>query len=430
LNHRLAPTELSAILARSGATALISASGSSEQLLPESGSIHSVGNVVDVERYEDLVERSASTPPVAAVSDEAAWIIYTSGTTGSPKGATLTHKSLLAAVGVTAASRPVAPDDVYLFPFPMCHVAGYNLLNHHRHGRPVVLIRGFDPADFVEAAARYRATTTSLAATMLHSLLDHLDQHGAGVPSLRSVAYGAAPMPPTLIARAITELGVDLAQGYGMTELSGNAVFLDAESHRRGLGGERQLLAAAGRPGPGVELGLVDDDGRDVPVGVDGEILIKGEQVMAGYWGDEAATTSALSGGWFHTGDVGRLDEDGLLYVVDRKKDIIITGGENVSSREVEDVLHSHPAVREAAVIGVADPRWGENVCAVVVPQPGRAVPSSEVVELVRSRLAGFKTPRHLVLVDSLPKNASGKVLKAELRRWITAHPEQLGERG
>jgi acyl-CoA synthetase (AMP-forming)/AMP-acid ligase II len=430
LNHRLAPAELSAILARSGATALISAGGSAEQLLPESGSIHSVRNVVDVERYEDLIERSASTPPVAAVSDQAAWIIYTSGTTGSPKGATLTHKSLLAAVGATSASRPVTPDDVYLFPFPMCHVAGYNLLNHHRHGRPVVLIPGFDPADFVEAAARYGATTTSLAATMLHSLLDHLDQQGAGVPSLRSVAYGAAPMPPTLIARAITELGVELAQGYGMTELSGNAVFLDPESHRRGLAGERQLLAAAGRPGPGVELRLVDDDGRAVPVGGDGEILIKGEQVMAGYWGDEAATASALRGGWFHTGDVGRLDEDGLLYVVDRKKDIIITGGENVSSREVEDVLHSHPAVREAAVIGVADPRWGENVCAVVVPQPGRAVPSSEVVELVRSRLAGFKTPRHLVLVDSLPKNASGKVLKAELRRWIAAHPEQLGERG
>ena len=160
-----------------------------------------------------------------------------------------------------------------------------------------------------------------------------------------------------------------------------------------------------------------------------GEIVVRGAQVMTGYWDDEPATTDAMRGGWFHTGDVGRLDEDGWLYVVDRKKDVIVTGGENVASREVEDVLHSHPAVREAAVIGVPDARWGENVCAVVVPQPGGAVPRAEVVELVRSRLAGFKAPRHVVELDRLPTNAGGKVLKAELRRWLADHPEVLGER-
>ena len=325
--------------------------------------------------------------------------------------------------------RPVAPDEVYLFPFPLCHVAGYNLLNHHRHGRPVVLLPRFDPAAFVEAAVRYQATTTSLAATMLDALLDHLDRHGDAVTSLRSVAYGAAPMPPTLLARADSELGVELAQGYGMTELSGNAVFLDAAAHRRGLAGETRLLAAAGRPGPGVALRLVDEDDHDVTTGEVGEIVVRGAQVMTGYWDDEPATTDAMRGGWFHTGDVGRLDEDGWLYVVDRKKDVIVTGGENVASREVEDVLHSHPAVREAAVIGVPDARWGENVCAVVVPQPGGAVPRAEVVELVRSRLAGFKAPRHVVELDRLPTNAGGKVLKAELRRWLADHPEVLGER-
>jgi acyl-CoA synthetase (AMP-forming)/AMP-acid ligase II len=429
LNHRLAQPELSRILARSGASVLIGASGSLDHLVPDAASIRSVRTMLDLDRYEALVEQATPVAPVARRADDPAWIIYTSGTTGSPKGATLTHASLLAAVAVTAASRPVARDEVYLFPFPLCHVAGYNVLNHHRHGRPVVLLPRFDPAGFVEAAARHQATTTSLAATMLDALLDHLEPHGDVVPSLRSVAYGAAPMPPTLLARAHQELGVELAQGYGMTELSGNAVFLDAENHRRGLAGETRLLRSAGRPGPGVAVRVIDDDERDVATGAVGEIVVRGAQVMAGYWNDEPATTDAMRGGWLRTGDVGRFDEDGRLYVVDRKKDVIVTGGENVSSREVEDVLHTHPAVREAAVIGVPDPRWGENVCAVVVAQPGRAVPPAEVVELVRSRLAGFKTPRHVVLVESLPTNSNGKVLKAELRRWLTEHPELLGDR-
>jgi acyl-CoA synthetase (AMP-forming)/AMP-acid ligase II len=429
LNHRLAQHELSRILARCDATLLIGASGSLEPLIPQASSIRSLRTIVDLDHYEALVEQATPAAPVARRAHDPAWLIYTSGTTGSPKGATLTHASLLAAVAVTAASRPVANDDVYLFPFPLCHVAGYNVLNHHRHGRPVVLLPRFEPAAFVEAAARNQATTTSLAATMLDALLDHLDRHGDAVPSLRSVAYGAAPMPPTLLARAHRELGVELAQGYGMTELSGNAVFLDAATHRRGLAGETRLLASAGRPGPGVTVRLVDDDERDVATGALGEIIVRGAQVMAGYWDDHPATTDAMRGGWFHTGDVGRFDEDGRLYIVDRKKDVIVTGGENVSSREVEDVLHLHPAVREAAVIGVADQHWGENVCAVVVAQTGRTVPPAEVVELVRSRLAGFKTPRHVVLVESLPVNSSGKVLKAELRRWLSDHPELLGER-
>jgi acyl-CoA synthetase (AMP-forming)/AMP-acid ligase II len=430
LNHRLAPPELQEIVARSGATLLIGATGPPEQLLPGAGTIPSIRTILDLDRYEALVQRATPAAPVATRADDPAWIIYTSGTTGSPKGATLTHASLLAAVEVTAACRPVAADEVYLFPFPLCHVAGYNVLNHHRHGRHVVLLPRFDPADFVDAATQHGATATSLAATMLDALLDHLDRCGGSMPTLRSVAYGAAPMPPTLLARADSQLGVELAQGYGMTELSGNAVFLDPETHHRGLAGDHRLLAAAGRPGPGVALRLVDDEDRDVPVGAVGEILVRGKQVMARYWDDEQATTDALRDGWLHTGDVGRRDGAGWLYVVDRKKDVIVTGGENVASREVEDVLHSHPAVREVAVIGVPDPHWGENVCALVVPQPSAADPVSDVVALARSRLAGFKAPRHVILVDSLPKNASGKVLKAELRRWLTDHPELLGERG
>jgi acyl-CoA synthetase (AMP-forming)/AMP-acid ligase II len=204
-----------------------------------------------------------------------------------------------------------------------------------------------------------------------------------------------------------------------MTELSGNAVFLDADDHRRALAGDERLLVAAGRAAPGVELRIADD----------GEILVRAPQVTAGYWDDPEATAAAIEpDGWFHTGDVGRLDDDGLLTILDRKKDVIVTGGENVSSREVEDVLHALPAIADVAVVGVPDATWGENVCAVVVRRDA-GVTAGDVVDGVRARLAGFKRPRHVVFVDELPRNASGKILKHELRAWLVAHPDLIGER-
>jgi acyl-CoA synthetase (AMP-forming)/AMP-acid ligase II len=229
--------------------------------------------------------------------------------------------------------------------------------------------------------------------------------------------------------RVVDVLGVELTQGYGMTELSGNAVFLDPAAHRRGLAGEEQLLRAAGRPAPGVELRIADADDRALPDGEVGEILVRAPQVMAGYWDDPDATAAALRGGWLHTGDVGLVDDEGLLHVVDRSKDVIITGGENVSSREVEDVLHAAPGVARVAVVGVPDPTWGENVCAVVVTTAdGRFDPDS-LVATARAHLAGFKVPRHVVVVGELPVNTAGKVVKAELRAWLAEDPHRLGPR-
>ncbi len=192
-----------------------------------------------------------------------------------------------------------------------------------------------------------------------------------------------------------------------MTELSGNAVFLGADEHRRAAAGDERLLGAAGRPAPGVELAL--DEQTD-------EILVRAPQVMAGYWQDADATGAALVDGWLHTGDVGRIDDDGLLTVVDRVKDVIVSGGENIASREVEAVLHTHPAVADVAVIGLPDERWGERVAAVVVRRPGEDVDADELFALTRAHLAGFKTPRRVEFVDELPRNAAGKVLKQVLR--------------
>jgi acyl-CoA synthetase (AMP-forming)/AMP-acid ligase II len=378
LNQRLAPAELAAQAERAGAALVIDDWDAWQT------------------EVEEMAHRSGGPFPPGS-GDDAAWILFTSGTTGVPKGAVLTHGSLLAAVRGSNAARPVRPDDVYLYPFPLCHVAAYNLLCLHAEGRPVVLMEGFDAELLPRLVEQHRVTTMSLAPTMLAMLLDHPAFDPTTFATVRQVAYGASPMSPDLFRRATEALGIDIAQGYGMTELSGNAVFLDGEGHR-------SHPRAAGRPSPEVEVRLGDD----------GEILVRAPQVMAGYWDDPAATAATIVDGWLHTGDLGEVDTDGYVYVVDRSKDIVISGGENVSSREVEDVLSTHPAVGQVAVVGVPDDRWGEAVCAVVVPRG--EVTLDDLVAHTRGVLGGFKQPRRLVLVDELPTNAGGKVLKRELR--------------
>ena len=431
-NHRQAAPEIRSVVERSGARLLVGPRSELDRI--DVGALARPPATLDLDGWEAALTAADPTclPEVTVAPDDPAWIIYTSGTTGRSKGAVLSHANVLAAVRSADRWRRIAPDDVYLLPFPLCHIAGFNVVHLHAFGRPVVLIPRFDPADFVTAVERHGVTTASLAATMLHSLLDHLAGHPADVArlaTLRVVAYGAAPMPTVVLERGRSALGIDFTQGYGMTELAGNAVFLDVEAHRRGLAGDRALLRTAGRPGRDVEVRVVDDDDRDVATGSPGEILVRGPQVMVGYWDDPDATADALRGGWMHTGDVGVLDPDGNLAIVDRKKDIIVTGGENVSSLEVEQVVARVPGIAEVAVVGVPDPRWGENVCAVVVPVAGTSVDPDAVVAAVRSELAGYKSPRHVVVADSLPKNATGKVVKADIRAQLLADPDRLGPR-
>ncbi|MEZ5176768.1 MAG: AMP-binding protein [Acidimicrobiales bacterium] len=382
--------------------------------------------VGDVDQLAEL----ATVGPVGAPElpddlhpGDTAWLIATSGTSGTPKVVELSHANLLAAVDATRGARPMHDDDVYLFPFPLCHVAGYNVVLFHRVGRPVVIARQFTAVGLVEQVRRHRVTNVSLAPTMVDALVDHIDATGASLAPLRTVSYGSSPISPSLLTRAIGSFGAGFQQGFGMTELSGNAVFLGAEEHERGLADEPELLAAAGRPGPTVEVRIIDDDGDDLPVGAVGEIAVRAPQVTKGYWRSPEANAASFVDGWFRTGDVGRIDATGLLSIVDRKKDIIISGGENVSSREVEDRLAEHPAIAAVAVVGAPDERWGELVCAYVVPRPGTDLTADEVLAFGRRTIGGFQQPRRVELVDDLPRNGSGKVLKHELRARLAGAP-------
>ncbi len=371
-----------------------------------------------------ISELTSTTPedPAHVLESDMAWLLYTSGTTGRAKGAMLTHRSLIAAALNTTMSRPVAEDEVYLFPFPLFHVAAYNVIHHHLRRRPVVLAPRFESGAVMAAIEAERVTSVSLAPTMLAMLLDDPRRSAHDLSSLRTVSYGAAAMPLAVLRRSLSQLPhVGLAQGYGMTELSGNAVFLSPEDHRRAATDDPDLLTAAGRPAPLTALRIVDDRGDEVAAGSAGEILVSGDQVCGGYFDDPTATAAAIVDGWLHTGDVGRIDDRGYLHVVDRKKDIIITGGENVSSREVEDAIGTHPLVGAVAVVGAPDERWGELVVAAVVPEPHGDALTLDDLRTSCADLAGFKHPRALVMTGELPTNASGKVDKVAVRALVLA---------
>ncbi|MFE3199842.1 class I adenylate-forming enzyme family protein [Embleya sp. NPDC059237] len=420
LNPRLHPREWADQLARSGAELLLGDADLLGTLAWPGGPSLELDAAVTAEHTG--AEWSADDPPTDAAFDPAAdesaltWLLFTSGTTGRPKGVRLTHRSLIAAMRASLACRPVDPDTVVLTPFPLAHVAGYQVLAHHLACRPAVVLRRYLPAELAAVVREFEVTSLSLAPTMIDALLDHVREGDGLRERIRSISYGASPITPELIRRVDGLLGCGLGQGYGMTELSGNAVFLNAADHRNAASDRPHLYAAAGRPGPGVEIRIVDDANRPLPAGAVGEISVRSEQVADGYW---QVDTGEFAAGWFRTGDLGRLDAEGYLYVLDRKKDVIITGGENVSAREVEAVLREHPGVREVAVVGEPDTRWGERVVAVVVPTAGHTVDPDELVTLCRAHLAGFKVPRRVVFTDALPVTGTGKISKPALRERV-----------
>jgi acyl-CoA synthetase (AMP-forming)/AMP-acid ligase II len=380
-----------------------------------------------VRRYADWLDAAPEDTalPADLHDDDPAWLLFTSGTTGRAKGAVLSHRNLVAGTLNTLCTFEMGRDEVALFLFPMFHIAGYALLAYLLRGYTIVLMRGFEVEAYLAAVQRHRITLHAIAPTMLAMVLNHPQLDAYDTSSLRQMVYGASAMPAEVIRAAMARWpGVGFGTAFGMTELAGNVLYLPREQHLRGLQGDAEALAACGLPMPLASVRLLDDDGRDVSDGQPGELAVRGDQVFAGYWRNPQATREAFRDGWFLSGDIGRRDAAGRMHIVDRKKDMVLSGGENVYSREVEALLYQHPAVHEVAVVGAPHATWGEQVVALLSlkPEANAADPVALFAALdahCKTRIAGYKRPRAYALLDTLPKSAAGKILKAELRRQL-----------
>ena len=392
------------------------------------------GTSTGLTSYEQLL-RSASPEQLhfpEAEDDDTTVIMFTSGTTSAPKGVMLTHDSF--ASYILATVMPADPDveETNLVTVPYYHIAGLQAaLTAVYAGRTQVIMRQFEPVEWMSLVQEHRANRAMLVPTMLKQVMDHRQFFDFDLSSLDVITYGAAPMPVDVIREAIARFpGASFINAFGQTETASTITMLPPEDHvlegtPEEIETKLRRLSSIGKPLEDVEVEIVDEDGEPTAVGATGEIVARGPRMMAGYWQEDDATRETLRSGWVYTGDLGYRDEDGYIYLAGRSKDFIKRGGEMVSPEEVEQVLVSHPQIDDAAVIGVPDNEWGEEVRAVVVATlsaapagSGEGEPPSEadVIEYCRERLAGFKRPRSVVFVDELPRNVMGKVLKRDLR--------------
>lgn len=426
VNARLLATDVAFHAADSGAAAVIhSPDFAAGAALVDVGHRIGTGDSGEVS-YDDLVARHRDAPdqtrPVA--DDAPAWLFYTSGTTGRPKGAVLTHGNLtFVAVSWCADLHCLQPEDVVLHCAPLSHGAGFHALAAVARGAENVVLARSDPPVVLEAIARHRVTATWMVPTQIRLLLDSADLATADLASLASVVYGGSPMYRSDLVEALERIGPVFCQLYAQGESPMTVTYLRREEHRPGRA-DADVLSSAGVARTGMEVRIADSADAAVPVGEPGEIQVRGPAVMAGYWGRPDDSAEALRGGWLHTGDVGRADERGYVYVLDRIKDLIISGGSNVYAREVEDVLLRHPRVQDAAVFGAPDRLWGEAVTAVVVGAAGPgALDEDDLRAFCREHLADYMRPKRLHVADQLPRNPYGKVLKRALRDTYSPGP-------
>lgn len=433
LNYMLNSRELAAIIAHAGVRAVVTEPDLHPVLRPVLAQLDCVEHLVGVGEvegatasYASLLRQGAEVPgPGPGVGPEDLFgLMYTSGTTGLPKGVMLTHANITAHARHMVRDYRIGPRSRGLVVLPYFVGAALNGIAFPclSRGGTVVVLPRFTPRAFLQAVESERITHAQVVPTLLVRLLasEDLGQYDTG--SLELLGYGSAPMPLACLRRAIKVLGPVLAQMYGLTETCAMATCLRPEEHvLRGPGAGR--LRSCGRPVEGVEVRIVNEAGDEVDEGEMGEVAIRGATVMRGYWEMPELTAEAMRGGWFHSGDLGYRDEEGFVFLGDRKKDMIISGGFNVFPREVEEVLYTHPAVFECAVIGVPHPEWGEAVEAVVALREGSRASAEELLAFCRDRLSSFKRPRAIGFVDEIPRNPSGKVLKRVLRRGRPGNP-------
>ncbi len=368
--------------------------------------------------YESLLAAADAVPDAGRRGDDLVGIFYTGGTTGFPKGVMLSHSNMCSSALALHAEGLASGGGTYLHAAPMFHLAdmGFSLV-HWIEGNTHSIIPAFNPEGVLDLLERDRATHVLLVPTMIQMLVDHpAMKKPRDLSALKTIIYGASPIAEAVLERAMVALpGVGFVQAYGMTELSPLATVNPARYHTE-AGRKLGKLRSAGRAGYCIEIRIVDGQGVEVPRGTVGEVVVRGPNVMQGYWNQPELTAAAVRDGWMHTGDGAWMDNDGFIFIADRLKDMIITGGENVYSGEVENAMAQHPAVAACAVIGVPSEQWGEAVHAVVVRKPGNEVSTEALIDHCKSLIAGYKCPRSVAFVDALPLSGAGKVLKTKLR--------------
>jgi len=378
------------------------------------------GQSTGFRKYEDLVAGGQATEPNVLISDDDVGSIFlTSGTTGRPKGAMRTHRHDLINLMSSALEIGVRHDDRALLLFPLYHITFADNLRHILMGNTVVIRRegSFDPEEVLEILSKEGITACQFVPTMLNALLQADNPEKYDLSRFRLLLYAASPMPVELLKKAIKRFKCQFFQLYGQTETGPFTTVLRPEDHVL-EGSEAQIarLASAGRPAVDYELRIVDERGNDVAAGEVGEIAVRSEAMTIGYWGLPEETAKTIRNGWLYTGDFGRFDDEKYVYIVDRKNDMIISGGKNIYPREIEEVLYSHEAVLEAAVIGVPDDYWGESVKAFVVLKDGMKTTEKEIINLCKDNIASYKKPRSVEFVPQLPKSPTGKILKRVIR--------------
>ena len=422
VNAKLHPRELEFILQNSGARLCFASAGLYAALAPLAASVDSLDEVIDADGpgYAALAAGPAMAVAARAAGDPA-WLFYTSGTTGRPKGVTLTQKNVMAAIlNYFSDVDAIAPGEAIIHAAPMSHGSGFYILPHVAHAGLNVVPEsgGFDAPEIYALLQAHRGVTMFAAPTMVKRLVDYPGD--ADTRNLKTIVYGGGPMYVADCKTALARFGCKLVQIYGQGEspmtitAMGKAIHAASEHPRY-----EERLASVGQAFTGVDVSVGDDHDRPLPANEIGEVLVRGDPVMAGYWDNPGASAETLRGGWLHTGDVGSMDEDGFLTLKDRSKDVIISGGSNIYPREVEEVLLRHPGVSEVSVVGEKHPEWGEIVIAFIVAR-GAAPDQAELDALCLDHIARFKRPKAYRFLEALPKNSTGKVLKTELRKLLS----------